>query len=94
MVANGALRAEGDGVRSMSVTLTSGGVAMVIDPFLIYGLGMGLDGAALGVVLSRFVMLAMGLRFATGPTALTPRLVQSEAFGFGGVNAVTLVESA
>jgi len=35
-----------------------------------------------------------GLRFATGPTALTPRLVQSEAFGFGGVNAVTLVESA
>lgn len=73
MVANGALRAEGDGLRSMSVTLTSGGVAMVIDPFLIYGLGMGLDGAALGVVLSRFVMLGMAFRFATGPHDLLAR---------------------
>ncbi|MCE8525186.1 multidrug transporter MATE [Ruegeria pomeroyi] len=73
MVANGALRAEGDGMRSMSVTLTSGGVAMVIDPFLIYGLEMGLDGAALGVVLSRFVMLAMAFRFATGPHDLLAR---------------------
>ncbi|MGX9351101.1 MATE family efflux transporter [Shimia sp. W99] len=60
------LRAEGDGRRSMFVTLTSGAVAMVIDPFLILGLGLGLDGAAMGVVLSRFVMAFMAMRFAVG----------------------------
>ncbi|PSL19984.1 MATE family efflux transporter [Shimia abyssi] len=59
------LRAEGDGRRSMYVTLSSGIVAMVVDPFLILGLGMGLDGAALGVVLSRFVMAAVALYYAT-----------------------------
>ena len=48
MIANGALRAEGDGRRSMFVTLASGGVAMVVDPLLIVGLGLGLDGAAIG----------------------------------------------
>ena len=59
-----ALRAEGDGRRSMLVTLASGSVAMVADPILILTLGLGLDGAALGVVLSRFVMAGMALLFA------------------------------
>jgi MATE family, multidrug efflux pump len=66
LIANGALRAVGDGRRSMYVTLISGAVAMVIDPLLIYVLGLGLDGAAIGVVLFRFVMLAVALRFAVG----------------------------
>lgn len=36
-----------------------------------------------------------GLRFVTGgPAELRPRLVQVNAFGFGGVNAVTLLEAA
>ena len=61
-----ALRAEGDGRRSMMVTLTSGAVAMVADPVLILTLGLGLDGAALGVVLSRFVMAGMAIWFAVG----------------------------
>lgn len=64
MVANGALRAHGDGARSMYVTLTSGAIAMVVDPILIYGLGLGLDGAAIGISLFRCVMLVMALRFA------------------------------
>ncbi|OLT19105.1 beta-ketoacyl synthase [Actinomadura sp. CNU-125] len=35
-----------------------------------------------------------GLRFVTGsPVRRRPRLVQSDAFGFGGVNAVTLLEA-
>ncbi|GIJ79594.1 3-oxoacyl-[acyl-carrier-protein] synthase II [Micromonospora phaseoli] len=34
-----------------------------------------------------------GLRFATTTTGYAPRLVQCDAFGFGGVNAVTLVEA-
>lgn len=66
MVANGALRAEGDGKRSMYVTLTSGAVAMIIDPFLIYGLGWGLDGAAVGLILFRVVMISMAFYYAIG----------------------------
>ncbi|TMV08072.1 MATE family efflux transporter [Ruegeria sediminis] len=73
MIANGALRAEGDAMRSMSVTLASGGVAMVIDPILIYVLEMGLDGAAYGVVLFRFVMFGMAIYFATVPHDLLAR---------------------
>lgn len=73
LIASGALRAEGDGRRSMYVTLTSGAVAMVVDPLLILGLGLGLDGAAMGLSLSRVVMLIMALRFAVGTHDLMAR---------------------
>ena len=76
MIANGALRAEGDGKRSMYVTLFSGAVAMVIDPVMIYGLGWGLDGAAIGLSLFRCMMLALAFRYAIGTHDLmaVPRL--------------------
>ncbi len=73
LIANGALRAEGDGRRSMLVTLLSGAVAMVVDPVLIYGMGLGLDGAAYGITLFRFVMLALALKFAIGTHDLLAR---------------------
>ncbi len=81
LVANGALRADGDGRRSMMVTLLSGAVAMVVDPVLIYGLGWGLDGAASGLVLFRFVMMGLALRFAIGTHDLIarPRLADIRA---------------
>ncbi len=41
MIANGALRAEGDGCWSMFVILTSGAVVMMVDPVLIVGLEWG-----------------------------------------------------
>mgnify|MGYP000250175125 FL=1 len=81
MIANATLRAEGDGMRSMTVTLMSGGVALVIDPFLIIGLGWGLDGAAAGVVLSRFVMLAAALYFATQSHDLIARPRKRDCLG-------------
>lgn len=59
------LRAEGDGRRAMYVTLSGGFVAMALDPFLIYGLGWGLDGAALGLWCFRLVMAGTALWFAT-----------------------------
>ncbi|MFT7592971.1 MAG: putative MATE family efflux protein [Paracoccaceae bacterium] len=76
MVAGSVLRAVGDAKRSMMVTLISGGVAMVVDPILIIGLDLGLEGAALGLVFSRMVMLVVGLRFAVGTHDLmaAPRL--------------------
>lgn len=64
MVATAALRAEGDGARAMYVTLISGSVALVIDPVLIYRMGLGLEGAAASVVITRAVLCGMGLLFA------------------------------
>lgn len=76
MVGSAVLRAEGDGKRAMFVTLTSGSVSMAVDPFLILYMGWGLDGAAMALVLSRFVLAAMALRFAIGTHNLlaVPRL--------------------
>lgn len=66
LVGSAVLRAEGDGKRAMFVTLTSGGVSMAVDPFLIVYLGWGLDGAAIALILSRFILAGMALRFAIG----------------------------
>jgi putative MATE family efflux protein len=62
MVANATLRATGDARRTMLVTLISGLVSMVLDPPLIWWLG--LDGAAIGLVISRIVMLMVAFRYA------------------------------
>lgn len=66
LIASGSLRALGDGKRSMFVTLIAGCVSMVVDPTLIFVLGLGLDGSAMGLNLSRLVMLCVALRFAIG----------------------------
>ncbi len=66
MIASAVLRAEGDGARAMYVTLTSGAVSMLVDPLVIYVLGLGLDGAAIGLNVSRCVLCGMGLWFAIG----------------------------
>ncbi len=54
------LRALGDGRRAMYVTLGAGAATAVLDPLLIFGLGWGLDGAAVATFLARFVMVGMG----------------------------------
>lgn len=64
MICSGVLRAEGLGAKAMYVTLTSGAVLMFIDPLLILWMGLGLDGAALGLVLFRMALMGMGLYFA------------------------------
>jgi putative MATE family efflux protein len=57
---SGALRAVGDANRAMYVTLSGGLVTAVIDPILIFGLGLGINGAALCVVLSRLAFALVG----------------------------------
>jgi putative MATE family efflux protein len=54
------LRALGDARRAMFVTLGAGAISAVLDPILIFGLGLGLDGAALATVLTRLAMLGIG----------------------------------
>ncbi|MEL6968158.1 MAG: MATE family efflux transporter [Pseudomonadota bacterium] len=55
------LRAKGDPRRAMFVTLSGGAAAIVLDPILIFGLGLELTGAAIATVLVRVVLVIVGL---------------------------------
>lgn len=61
MALSGVLRAAGDAKRAMYVTLAGGVVTAFTDPLLIFGLGLGVQGAAWATVISRLVFLAVGL---------------------------------
>lgn len=61
MCTTGILRGVGDARRAMYVTLAGGIAAAVLDPLFIFGFGLGLDGAAISTVLSRIVLLSVGL---------------------------------
>lgn len=61
MGTTGILRGVGDAKRAMYVTLGGGIAAAVFDPILIFGFGLGLDGAAISTVLSRCVLLGVGI---------------------------------
>ena len=56
MVCSGLLRAHGDARRAMMATLIAGAVNAVLDPILIFGLGLGLEGAAWASVAARIAM--------------------------------------
>ena len=60
MCLSGLLRSVGDARRSMFVTLGSAAATLVFDPLLIFGFGLGLDGAALSTGLARLVMVVVG----------------------------------
>lgn len=64
MCTTGILRGVGDARRAMYVTLGGAIAAAILDPILIFGFGLGLDGAAISTVLSRCVLLAVGLHGA------------------------------
>jgi putative MATE family efflux protein len=55
------LRARGDARRAMYVTLITGFSAAAIDPLLIFGLDLGVNGAAIATVIVRVVMLLAAL---------------------------------
>jgi len=58
MMGSGLLRAHGDARRAMMATMSAGIVNAIMDPILIFGFGLGLDGAAYASVLARFAMAA------------------------------------
>ena len=61
MTAMAVLRAHGNAKASMYVTLLGGLVNAALDPILIFGLDLGLQGAAYASVLARLTMAAGGL---------------------------------
>jgi putative MATE family efflux protein len=64
MCTTGIMRGTGDARRAMYVTLAAGVAAAVLDPIFIFGFGLGLDGAAISTVLSRIILLMVGLHGA------------------------------
>jgi putative MATE family efflux protein len=61
MTLAGVLRSVGDARRAMNVTLIGAVVNIALDPLLIFGLGWGLEGAAIASVVSRFAVMGVGL---------------------------------
>lgn len=61
MAATGVLRGTGDARRAMYVTLGAAVAAAILDPLLIFLLDLRLTGAAISTVLSRLVLLGVGL---------------------------------
>ncbi|GHA60479.1 MATE family efflux transporter [Photobacterium aphoticum] len=61
MSAGAALRGIGDARRSMIATLIGGGVNAVLDPLFIFGLSMGMEGAAIASVFARLAVMIYSL---------------------------------
>jgi putative MATE family efflux protein len=61
---SGVLRAAGDARRAMYVTLSGAIVTVALDPLLIFGFGLGTDGAAMATVVSRCLFALVGLHGA------------------------------
>lgn len=61
MMAGALLRSIGDARRGMYVTLFGAAAAFVFDPIFIFGLDMGVTGAAIATFLSRIVLVIVGL---------------------------------
>jgi len=73
------INAQGFPKTGMLTTVIGAVVNIVLDPVFIFGLGMGVRGAALATVLSQGISAAWVLRFLTGKTAilkLYPRCVR------------------
>jgi putative MATE family efflux protein len=60
MCAGGLLRARGDPRRAMYVTLAGAVVNAVLDPVLIFGLELGVNGAAIASVIARVAFVVVG----------------------------------
>ncbi len=60
MTCSGLLRALGDARAAMYVTLGAGFLTAILDPLFIFGLGLGLDGAAYSTVLARLGLVGIG----------------------------------
>ena len=60
MALSGVLRAAGDARRAMYVTLIGGIATAILDPIFIFGLGLGVYGAAWVTVLSRLTFVIVG----------------------------------
>lgn len=57
------IRASGSPTQSMVIMLVGAGINLVLDPIFIFGLGMGIQGAAIATVISMFISSVLTIRF-------------------------------
>ncbi|MFK7836551.1 MAG: MATE family efflux transporter [Sulfitobacter sp.] len=100
LVMSGSLRADGYGAKAMYITLSSGVVLMIVDPILIFWMGWGLDGAAIGLVLFRFALLAVAaylavfqMQLVARPTARTLRNIAGPYLAVAGPTIATQIST-
>ena len=74
MCCSALLRSVGDARRAMNITLLAALTTAILDPILIFGLHLGLSGAAISTVLSRCVMAYLALRSVTRSHDMLGRL--------------------
>jgi len=75
----GMLRGEGAARKSTLIQISAAVLNMMFDPILIYGLGLGLSGAALATCFSYAISLAIGFRwYRRGETAVGLSMVKAE----------------
>ena len=85
----GVLRAVGDARRAMYVTLSGAIVTAILDPVLIFGLGLGVYGAAWATVASRLCWLIVGLHGSVNVHDMVARPSLRAARGdFGPIMAI------
>lgn len=75
-IVDGTLKGRGDTRRPMRHALICNALVVVLDPLLIYGLGLGVRGAALATVLARALTLALSFRALARPAS--PEMASSE----------------
>jgi Na+-driven multidrug efflux pump len=64
MTSMAVMRGYGDATRPMWVTLAGGIANAILDPLLIFGFGLGLDGAAIAAVCGRLALAALAVGLA------------------------------
>ena len=80
MIGGAILRAHGEAQKAMMATIVGGLVNAVLDPILIFGLGLELTGAALASVAARFAIAFVALRPILKLHAGTPRPTRAQFF--------------
>jgi putative MATE family efflux protein len=91
MTMSGVLRAVGDPRRAMYVTLSGAIVTAILDPLLIFGLGLGVYGAAWATVASRICWVVVGWRGSVSVHNMVARPSLKAARGdFGPIMAIGL----
>jgi len=68
------LRSVGDARRAMNVTLFAAVTTAALDPLLIFAMGLGLDGAAIGALVSRVVLVGLAWHGAARRHRLVGRI--------------------
>lgn len=83
MIGGAVLRSHGDARRAMMMTVWGAVATVVLDPILIFGLGLELTGAALAAVVSRLVIAGYAVwairRYHGGFDRITPGQVLADA---------------